>query len=222
MSLNYDQVSDLAEKILGNSHSQNARIRKEFFEKEYSFFRDHLRGQKVLVAGSGLGHEAIELAKQNKEVIGVEILGRLVKKSNEIAKEMGIKNLKFIEGDFLKLDFPEGYFDNAILNMGTIGSFDNRFSVIKSLLKVSKKVFFDFYPPKEKYLPKRKRMHEEEGWTNVVIDGDKLISDDGLESVSISNEEVEEIVKNLGAKVKFYDFHEFSTMAEVTNSKTSP
>ena len=59
-------------------------------------------------------------------------------------------------------------------------------------------------------------MYSEEKWKNVRIEGDKVVSDDGLDSISLSQKELDTIIQSLGAKVKYYKFHEFSIMAEVT------
>ena len=59
-------------------------------------------------------------------------------------------------------------------------------------------------------------MYSEEGWINARIHDNKIISDDGLESASISKQEIKEMADSLGANIRFHDFHEFSVMAEIT------
>jgi SAM-dependent methyltransferase len=131
---------------------------------------------------------------------------------------LGIKNIKFKQGDFKSLNYPNNYFDSVVLNMGTIGDFKDKEGILKEFLRVGKKVYFDFYPPIKKGLMKRKKMYEEEEWKNVKIKDEAVVSDDGLYSESISKEEIKKIVDKLRAKVSFYDFCDFSTMAEVTKS----
>jgi len=100
--------------------------------------------------------------------------------------------------------------------MGTIGNFSNKKEVILALLKVSKKLYIDFYPPTKQGLNNRKKMYEEERWINVKIKGNKIISEGGLESASLSKKDIIEIIKSIRAKVKFYPFHKFSIMVEIT------
>lgn len=184
------------------------------FEKEYEFFRKHVNNKRVLVAGSGLGHDSIELAKYNKEVVRIELIEQLLKISIERTKNF--KNIKIIQGDFTKTSFENKSFDVSILNMGTIGNFDDeRKPIIKELLKVSNKLYADFYIPTLKALELRKTMYEQEGYKNVEIQGRKIISSDRLDSKALEEKELEKDVKDLGFKVKLCKLNEFSIMSEI-------
>ena len=121
----------------------------------------------------------------------------------------------FLKGDITQLDYDNKEFDSAILNMGTIGNFDNKINVISELLRVARTVYFDFYPPTPEGLEQRRRMYSEEGWTNVRIEGKKVVSNDGLDSKSLSKKKINEIVKSIKAKVKYYEYHNFATMARI-------
>jgi len=59
-------------------------------------------------------------------------------------------------------------------------------------------------------------MYAEEKWENVRVIGTKVISDDGLDSISLSQKEIGSIITSFGAKVKYHKFHEFPIIAEVT------
>lgn len=219
MDMDYKKIVRIVKKRLENAHDiRKSPIRANFFEAEYSFFREHINNQTVLVAGSGLGHDSIEIAKNNKKVIGVELIDQFVKIAKNKIKKLGISNIEFKQDDFRKLDYPNDHFDSVVLNMGTISDFKDKENILREFLRVGKKVYFDFYPPTKKGLMKRKKMYEEEKWKNVRIKGEAVVSDDGLYSESISKKEIENIVKDLGTKVSFYDFYDFSTMAEVTKS----
>jgi len=216
MSLRYKNNENVIIKRLQISHDTNkSKIRAYFFEKEYEFFRKHIIGEKVLVAGSGLGHDSFELAKYNKEVIGIEILDLILEKSNDLLKNENINNVKFIKMDFNKLNYPDSSFDAVVLNMGTISDFFNKSKIIKELLRVADIVYLDFYPPSKEGFEKRKKMYEEEGWINVKVEGKTIVSDDGLESASISEEEMTKIVNSTEAKAKYYPLCDFATMAEI-------
>ena len=216
MEMNYKNIIEIVRKKLENAHNPKiSKIRTKFFTKEYNFFKNHIKNKNVLVAGSGLGHDSIALAKHNKKVVGIELIKQYIEIANYRSKILGLKNIYFERGDFRKLKYPNKSFDIAVLNMGTIGDFKNKKEVLNELLRVAKKVYFDFYPPTENGLNKRKKMYEEEGWNNVQIKNYALVSKDGLYSKSISKEEINKVVKDIKAKAKCYNFCDFSTMAEV-------
>ena len=58
-------------------------------------------------------------------------------------------------------------------------------------------------------------MYEEEKWKNVRLEENIVISDDGLYSESISKGEIKDIIDEMNLSVKFYDFCDIATMAEV-------
>lgn len=216
MELYYKNLGDVAIERLTVAHNAaKAKIRGFFFQKENQFFRKHIRNQKVLVAGSGLGHDSFELAKYNKNVIGIELLGKLVEIARKNLKKTGLTNVQFTQEDFTKLPYADDFFDSAVLNMGTISDFKNRAEIIKELLRVSKTVYLDFYPPTSKGLQTRKKMYEEEEWQNVRIEKKAAVSDDGLYSGSISKKEMTETIESIGAKVKYYPLCNFAVMAEI-------
>jgi SAM-dependent methyltransferase len=207
MSTDYSKVERLLIERLSVAHSKKAPIRVKFFEKEFAFFKKHIRGKNVFVAGSGLGHDAIKLAQYNNNVVGVEILPNLVNYSNK----KKLPNTTFICSDFLKNDF--GKFDVSILNMGTIGNFDDKENVINSLLEKASKVYLDFYIPT--CFEERKQMYEEEGWKNVIEKNGVLSNFEGLESKSVTRKEMEKIILNIGATARFYRLNEFTMMVEI-------
>jgi len=217
MALDYKLSIENIKQRLEVAHDPNqAVIRGEFFEAEYGFFRDNIRNQRVLVAGSGLGHDSFELAKYNREIVGVELSEPFVGHSRRRAEELGLDNVIFQYGDITNFLLGDGEFDSVVLNMGTIGNFDDKQMVLNELLRVALKVYFDFYPPTPTGLEKRRKMYSEEKWENVRVQGSRVVSDDCLDSISLSQEEIDAIVQSLGAKVKYHHFHEFSVMAEVT------
>ncbi len=216
MALDYELSVENIKQHLEAAHDPIlAIIRGQFFDAEWAFFRKNIFDQRVLVAGSGLGHDSFELAKYNKQVLGIELLEPLVEYSKNKLEELGLTNVSFEVGDITHLDFLHDKFDSAILNMGTIGNFDDKKKIISELLKVSDKVYFDFYLTTETCLEKRKRMYAEEKWINVRIEKFRIMSDDGLDSVPIYPAGIDSIVSSLGAKVKYHQFHEFSVMVEI-------
>lgn len=55
MATDYKKIDNLLLERLVVAHSKSAVIRTKFFEKEFGFFRKHIRDKNVFVAGSGLG-----------------------------------------------------------------------------------------------------------------------------------------------------------------------
>ncbi len=210
MTLDYTKKKLVFDRLLV-AHSNKATIRVKFFEKEFAFFRKNIKDKNVFVAGSGLGHDATSLAQYNHSVVGVELSDLAVNYANK-KKPL---NVKFVCGDFLKDEY--GHFDVAVLNMGTIGNFDDKVEVITSLLKKADKVYLDFYTPN--CFEERKQMHEEEGWSNVSEKNGVLSNPQGLESKSITRKEMEKTLLNIGACGRFYRINEFTLMAEIEKKK---
>src|SRR6266540_1584674 len=57
------------------------------------------KGMKVLDLGCGDGTMALPTAKLGADVLGVDIASNLVEAGNRRAKEMGLTNCRFQEGD---------------------------------------------------------------------------------------------------------------------------
>jgi len=78
--------------------------------------------KKVLDIGSGIGKFCILAAKLRPDFIfeGIELDKDRVEVSNLIAKEMKVKNVRFIKGDFRDLDVKEygGFFIYSPFRMG--------------------------------------------------------------------------------------------------------
>jgi hypothetical protein len=215
MTLDYKLSADnIKERLLAAHNPSKAVIRDQFFKAEYDFFRSNIIKQNVLVAGSGLGHDSFELAGYNLLVVGVESLEPLIEYSRKRAEELRVYNVIFHHKDITKLPYVNHDFNSAVLNMGTIGNVNDKNAVLDALLKSASKVYFDFYPPTAAGIEKRRRMYSEEQWKNVRVKGTSIVSDDGLDSASLSQEEIDILVSSLGAKVKYYPFHDFSVMAE--------
>src|SRR5580765_3498226 len=69
-------------------------------------------GLKVLDLGCGDGTTAIPAAKLGADVLGVDIASNLVAAGNKRAKELGLANCKFQEGDATNLQpLPHRTFD---------------------------------------------------------------------------------------------------------------
>src|SRR5215470_17385700 len=61
------------------------------------------QGMKVLDLGCGDGTTALPAAKLGADVLGVDIAANLVAAGNRRAKEMGVANCRFQEGDATNL-----------------------------------------------------------------------------------------------------------------------
>src|SRR5262245_55164970 len=61
------------------------------------------KGMKVLDLGCGDGTTALPQAKLGADVLGVDIARNLVEAGNKRAKEAGLTNLRFQEGDATNL-----------------------------------------------------------------------------------------------------------------------
>src|SRR5688572_25749121 len=96
------------------------------------------KGLKVLDVGCGDGTTALPEAKLGAEVLGVDISRPLVEAGNRRAKEAGLSNLKFQEGDASALrDLPDAAFDLVVSIFGAMFA-PRPFDVAKELVRVTK------------------------------------------------------------------------------------
>src|ERR1700730_5869462 len=79
------------------------------------------RGLKVLDLGCGDGTTAIPAAKLGAEVLGVDIATNLVEAGNKRARELGLANCRFQEGDATNLhQVPDQTFDLVVSICGAM------------------------------------------------------------------------------------------------------
>lgn len=214
MTLDYLTHSKTIEERLLDSHDpKKATIRSKMLQSENNYFRANINNQNVLVAGSGLGHDTYELARYNRHVTGIELVPEFVDYSR---RHIDLPNVNFVNGDFTDPKSIDGFFDSSVLNMGTIGNFDDPEEVIRSLLDVSSSLYFDFYFKESKALEKRERMYKEEGWKNIRVIGDMIVSDDGIEFKSFSEEEMDSIMASIERSAEYSQLNDFVVMAKVT------
>ena len=95
-------------------------------------------GMKVLELGCGDGTTALPEAKLGAEVLGVDIATNLVEAGNRRAKEQGLANLKFQEGDASNLEqLPDKTFDLVVSIFGAMFA-PKPFEVAKEMVRVTR------------------------------------------------------------------------------------
>lgn len=96
------------------------------------------RGMEVLDLGGGDGTTALPEAKLGAEVLVVDIARNLVEAGNKRAKEAGLTNLKFQEGDATNLQgLPEKSFDLVVSIFGAMFA-PKPADVAKEMVRVTK------------------------------------------------------------------------------------
>jgi ubiquinone/menaquinone biosynthesis C-methylase UbiE len=96
------------------------------------------KGLKVLDLGCGDGTTALPEAKLGADVLGVDIARNLVDAGNRRAKEHGLTNLKFQEGDASNLEqVPDKSFDLVISIFGAMFA-PKPFDVAKEMVRVTR------------------------------------------------------------------------------------
>jgi len=79
------------------------------------------QGMKVLDLGCGDGTTALPAAKLGADVLGVDIASNLVAAGNRRAKELGVTNCRFQEGDATNLrELPDQSFDLVVSIFGAM------------------------------------------------------------------------------------------------------
>jgi SAM-dependent methyltransferase len=95
-------------------------------------------GMKVLDLGCGDGTTALPAAQLGAEVLGVDIAANLVNAGNQRAREAGLANLRFIEGDAGDLSGIENKaFDRVVSIFGAMFA-PRPFDVAKEMVRVTK------------------------------------------------------------------------------------
>lgn len=222
MSVNYHHNTDQIAQILRNAHNPEiCKVRKDFFEAEFDFLKPLIQWKNILIAWSGLGHDSFALAEYCKYITWIELIQVFVDEANENLKKIWFTNITFLQWDFLNLDYPDKHFDVTILNMWTIGNFDDKKSVIKSLLRVANKLYFWFREENVKDVPIRLQMYQEEKeLRNVLfeIEGTTIKEKiSWLESHCTSRQEIEKIGQSLWTKISFYPIFYSFTMTELAS-----
>jgi SAM-dependent methyltransferase len=96
------------------------------------------KGMKVLDLGCGDGTTALPEAKLGADVLGVDIAANLVNAGNGRAKEAGLANCKFQEGDATDLsDLKDGAFDLVVSIFGAMFA-PKPFDVAKEMTRVTR------------------------------------------------------------------------------------
>jgi SAM-dependent methyltransferase len=96
------------------------------------------KGMRVLDLGCGDGTTALPEARLGADVLGVDIASNLVAAGNARAKEAGLTNLRFQEGDACELtDLSEASFDLLVTIFGAMFA-PRPFDVAKEMVRVTK------------------------------------------------------------------------------------
>jgi ubiquinone/menaquinone biosynthesis C-methylase UbiE len=96
------------------------------------------KGMKVMDLGCGDGTTALPEAKLGADVLGVDIARNLVEAGNKRAKEAGLANLRFQEGDASNLEgLQDKTFDLVVSIFGAMFA-PKPFDVAKEMVRVTK------------------------------------------------------------------------------------
>src|SRR5881275_2211452 len=96
------------------------------------------KGMKVLDLGCGDGTTAVPAAKLGADVLGVDIAQNLVEAGNRRAKEMGLTNCRFQEGDATNLhELKDQTFDLVVSIFGAMFA-PKPFDVAKEMVRVAR------------------------------------------------------------------------------------
>lgn len=116
-------------------------ITEERTNKELKFLLTFIKKKfknrkiKILDLACGYGRHSLPLAKDGYKVIGVDYSKYFLSLAKEKAKELKIKNLRFLRKDIRKINFKEE-FDLVISMFTFFGYFDNNEDNIKVLKNV--------------------------------------------------------------------------------------
>ena len=95
-------------------------------------------GERVLDLGSGAGTDSLVAAQMVGEqghVTGIDMTSAMLAKAGAAADEMGVTNVKFVEGEAEQLPFPNDSFDVVISN-GVIDLVPDKDAVFREIFRV--------------------------------------------------------------------------------------
>ena len=95
-------------------------------------------GERVLDVGSGAGTDSLVAAQMvgpEGRVAGIDMTQEMLAKAKAAASEMGMENVKFLEGEGESLPFPDGSFDVVISN-GVIDLVPDKDAVYSEIYRV--------------------------------------------------------------------------------------
>jgi SAM-dependent methyltransferase len=95
-------------------------------------------GLKMLDLGCGDGTTAVPAAQLGADVLGVDIAKNLVAAGNERAKELGLTNLRFEEGDATDLSLLDDESFDLVLSVFGAMFAPNPFAVAREMVRVTK------------------------------------------------------------------------------------
>jgi len=96
------------------------------------------KGMKVLDLGCGDGTTALPEAKLGADVLGVDIARNLVEAGNRRAREQGLSNCRFQEGDATDLrELDDGRFDLVVSIFGAMFA-PKPFDVAREMVRVTR------------------------------------------------------------------------------------
>ena len=100
---------------------------------------ERIKNGKLLDVGCSMGHDSFELAKRHGyHVVGIDINEISIETANEIKNILNIKNLTFLNMDFLHNNFQDEEFD-IIIMLETLEHVENDFQTIKEINRILKR-----------------------------------------------------------------------------------
>lgn len=99
------------------------------------------KGMKILDVGTGTGSGVIFFANNAKEMIGLDATQAMLDEAQKKADKLGIKNIKLVHGNALKLPFDDESFD-SVMSLNFIHLFkpvENQKRLVKEMERVLKK-----------------------------------------------------------------------------------
>lgn len=138
--------------------------------------------KSVLDVGCGPGRYSLELLKQGKRVIALDLANGMLDLAKEAVKTAPSKDIEFIYGDYLTHDFKEK-FDAAVLT-GFFDYIKEPRDVVKKLKKDINKEIYASFPKNNGLLAFQRRIRY--NWRNCPLylysksDVEKIMDDCGL------------------------------------------
>lgn len=146
--------NNFIDSIEGQERSDNSAALAVEYRAFLSLLKD-LKNKKVLDIGCGRGRYSLRIAKKAKEVIGIDISDKSIKKAHKAANKFKVHNFKGIVSNF-STPLYENYFDYVIM-VNLIHHVDDLDLIFKNVKKSLKKdgslMIFEFNPLNLLFIP---------------------------------------------------------------------
>ncbi len=179
---------------------------KELFYKENEVILKNLdKDDTVLDVGCGLGLHLMLLSKYCSQAVGIDHSDVILKKCRK--NIVGFENVKVIQMNARKLEFPDNTFDQTISLFNTFGIMDDPLPILREMKRVTKKggrIIFSLYNLES--IPERVEFYHRTSLEDAHPEGTTIVSGD-FYSKTHTDEQLEQLSRATELELEVHRTH---------------